>query len=362
MEWKKRVWFIEKFSTRAWYLPVGQITGAVTAFDFGEQFAHGGALASLVSWTVDGGDGMDDHLVAVSYQGDVVIYKGNDPDTAETFVIHGTWNCGPLPVGRRQVTQDGGDVNILSQLGVMPLSKLLQATSISALETQRISYLIDPIVSRLMQDNAELEGWQIVMLPKEELAVIGIPYTSSRFGGDYLAYKVTSQAWSVLRDTTYASLVNIGSVIYAGTQDGRVVRAFDGALDNVLIAQSQGLPITCQVTPAYQSLGTPGNQKRVTMVRPAFLSTQTPSLTFHILVDYGVPKVASVPTLPEIAQSLWDQAIWDQGVWSGLLAPIREWLGAKGVGFAATIQLDYAAGGDTLLTNIDFWVNRGGPL
>ena len=48
VEHMKRLWFIEKASTRAWYLPVSQITGTVSEFNFGEQFRHGGSLAALV--------------------------------------------------------------------------------------------------------------------------------------------------------------------------------------------------------------------------------------------------------------------------------------------------------------------------
>ena len=49
----------------------------------------------------------DDYLVALSYQGDVVIFKGYDPDTAgsdpNAFQLHGIWYVGAVPVGHRQV-------------------------------------------------------------------------------------------------------------------------------------------------------------------------------------------------------------------------------------------------------------------
>jgi hypothetical protein len=360
--WKKRLWFIENDSTRAYYLPVGQITGIVKEFDFGEQFKHGGKLAALASWTVDGGDGMDDHLVGVSSQGDVVIYKGNDPDIAEAFQVHGSWYVGPLPAGRRQVTAWGGDVHILSQFGMVPVSKLLTATSISAEAQMNLTHLIDPFIARLMQDYAGLRGWSILDGSKEELVLVGIPKEAAKFGGQFLAFKTTTQSWTRFSGTTYTHIINIGQLMYAGTTDGRVVRAFDGPLDNVLIGANAGQAIPCQVTPAYQSMGSPALQKRFILVRPSFLSTVTPKLTMQILTDYGAPKPPIVPTLPEILQSRWDEALWDQDVWSGIQEPIREWLGATGKGFAATAQLDYSCGGDTILTAIDFWTEEGGVL
>lgn len=377
---KKRLWFVQFDSTKAWYLPVDQITGAATEFDFGSQFKHGGKLVSIVNWTIEGGDGLNDLLVAVSSQGDVVIYQGQDPDTAATFQIKGTWYCGPLPVGRRQVRSSGSDVFILSQFGLVPISRLLTQTSMSADMQQHISYLVDPLIARLMRDYSEFQGWQIIDLAKEELIAVGIPKEVATFGGTFLVYKVTTQGWALISDTKYASLINIGQLIYSGTTDGRVVRAFDGPLDNVLLAPanpfssafspafggsttgSSGLTIPCQVTPAYQPLGKPGHSKRFLMVRPSFTCKVAPQLRIQILTDYGSPPAPLTPTLPADTQSKWGAALWNSGVWAGQLLPIRDWLGCAGEGFSATVQLDYATGGDTLLTAIDFWTEEGGVM
>lgn len=363
VSWKKRLWFIEKDSTRAWYLPVEQLTGIAKLFDFGTQMPHGGSLAALAGWTVDGGDGMDDHLVAVGYQGDVVIYKGIDPDTVNEFVIHGTWFCGPLPAGRRNVTQDGGDVYILSQLGLLPLSKLLTATSLSAELQQHVSYLIDPIVASLMRSYANVQGWQTFVAAKEELVLIGIP-ASARvpYGSSYLAYKTTTKAWSLLTGTNYVSFAAVGATIFAGTADGRVVLAFEGNLDNITVASPEGIGIQCQVTPAYQPMTQPGMQKRFCLVRPSFLAASIPSAKVTVLVDYEAPGYGTYPSLPVVLTDKWDLGFWDIAKWGGLKIPIKEWFGIVGTGFAATVQLDYTAAGDTLLTTIDWWVELGGPL
>lgn len=377
---KKRLWFVKRDTTKAFYLPVDQITGVAAEFDFGSQFKHGGALVAIVNWTLEGGDGLNDLLVAVSSQGDVVVYLGSDPDTADTFQIRGSWYCGPLPVGRRQVRSSGSDVFILSQFGLVPISRLLTQTSLSADLQQHISYLVDPLIARLMRDYSEFQGWQIIDLAKEELLAVGIPKEVATFGGMFLVYKVTTQGWSLIADTKYASLINIGQLIYAGTTDGRVVRAFDGPLDNVLLTTASGFSsafssafggttssatgatIACQVTPAYQPMGKPGHSKRFLMVRPSFTCKVAPQLKLQVLTDYGAPPVPLTPTLPADTQSKWNQALWNSGVWAGQLRPIRNWLGAAGEGFAATVQLDYTTGGDTLLTAIDFWTEEGGVM
>lgn len=363
MEWKRRVWFVEKESTSGWYLDAEAIVGAATEFDFGVEFHHGGYLVALANWTVDSGSGIDDRLVAVGSQGDIAIYEGTDPDDPAKFRKIGTWYVGPLPSGRRCVSTSGGDVFILTQFGVMPVSRLQASAHLPVDQQSHISYRIDPLIARLMQLYAAYSGWQITPVAREELLLIQVPPQIQAPGGVFLAYKTTTQAWSVLKDTRYADIVPIDNQLFAGTYDGRVVAAFNGPLDNVLIAQPKiGSPIVCQVTPAYQPLTGAGYNKSVHMIRPTFLTVKTPSLTFQILVDYGSPATPSIPTLTGIINSFWDEDLWDEGVWSGLQNTLKEWYGAKGVGFAVTAQLDYACGGDTLLMSLDFWTEQGGVL
>ncbi|HZH06912.1 MAG TPA: hypothetical protein VEY69_09580, partial [Lautropia sp.] len=81
---KNRVFFVEKNSARAWYLPAGAVFGGGTTFgvqplNLGQVFKAGGPLVGLWNWTLDAGAGLDDQLVAVSGGGDVAIYAGTDP-------------------------------------------------------------------------------------------------------------------------------------------------------------------------------------------------------------------------------------------------------------------------------------------
>lgn len=365
-EWKKRLWFIEFNSTHAWYLPVSQITGTVKMFDFGEQFRRGGKLVALVNWTVDGGIGIDDYLVAVSSQGDVVIYKGTDPDTLGEFQLSGVWNVGPLPVGHRAVIMTGADVHILSQFGLTPLSTLLNSPTLGEIEQKRATYVIAPVIASLMQNYNTFDGWQVQSLPAEELLTVNVPPTALQNPGDVFALKVTNGAWSMFKAMPYTCYVSIDSDIFAGTNDGRVVRAFDGTLDNVTIAAptTSGQPILCQVTPAYQAMGAPGLQKRFTLVRPTFLASTKPTVTVQMLIDYGLPVSPVTPSIPiPPPESSWGSAIWGTAHWSAPLGQqLRRWIGTRGAGFAATAQLDYRCTRETLLTTIDYWAEPGGVM
>lgn len=363
VEFKKRLWFVERNSTRAWYLPVSQITGDATMFDFGEQFRRGGYLVALANWTIDGGAGVDDYLVAVSSQGDVVLYQGSDPDNASTFGLRGVWDVGALPAGRRSVSNTGGDVLILSQFGVTPLSALLSSPTVGAIDERRLSYQIGPLIARLMRDYSSHPGWSVCFLPTEELVVITIPFQALDYGGSMFALKVPMGAWQVFRDAPYVSFCTVDATIFAGTHTtSKVVRAFDGEFDAVSLAGTGGRPIQCQVTPAYQHMGMPGQQKVWKLVRPTFVTSKPPTLTLQIMTDYGPPRPVLVPTLPLFDDSYWDNSFWNTGHWSGTYAPIAEWFGCRGVGYVGTVQMEYTTGGGTLLTSIDYWTEEGGVM
>ncbi|HAM41754.1 MAG TPA: hypothetical protein DCP69_10590, partial [Candidatus Omnitrophica bacterium] len=116
--WKNRIWFVERNSTRAWYLPIGQIAGVAASIDFGNRFKYGGQLVGVWSWTVDGGSGVDDYLVGISTAGDVLVYAGSDPTV--DFTVRGSWFIGKVPSGRRIATDVGGDLLLLTAQGILP--------------------------------------------------------------------------------------------------------------------------------------------------------------------------------------------------------------------------------------------------
>jgi len=114
---KRRLWFIKKNSTDAYYLDVDSIAGAATLFPFGPVFSKGGYLVAQFVWTIDGGVGLDDYLVTVTSEGELAVYSGTDPDDPDLFTLVGTYDVGK-PLGARCFMKYGGDVLYLSLRGV----------------------------------------------------------------------------------------------------------------------------------------------------------------------------------------------------------------------------------------------------
>lgn len=360
MAWKGRLWFIEKDSSRAWYLPPGALFGQALAYDFGTQFAHGGVLSVIANWTQDAGTGIDDHFVAFSAEGDVSIYKGTDPNSISTFNLVGVWYVGQLPVGNRQVSQYGGDLHILSLAGLTMLSALIRFGSTEHDKVRRTDK-INNSLSALLRTGQSLMGWQPIYLPSRNL--IGVVIPNGVLSRDVvLVQDVNTGGWSSLYDHPAASFLSFNGVLYAGSERGRVVRAFEGLLDDVRIDDLTGTFIGVVVIPAYSMLDKPGLQKMMKQLRVALLGASPPQVLVSALTNYSLRQQTFSPSLPRMVEARWDVALWDADYWSGGYKPIIEWFGIAGVGFSVTPQLEFNTYGGLVLTQYDWLYETGGPL
>ena len=91
---KNRVWFIEKDTLKAWYLPTSSVGGAAQVLDLSSIAKFGGHLVDLDTWTIDAGYGVDDNLVFITSNGEVIVYRGTDPSSAATWALSGVWKLG----------------------------------------------------------------------------------------------------------------------------------------------------------------------------------------------------------------------------------------------------------------------------
>ena len=371
--WKRRLWFTEIRSTRAWYLPPEQLGGEARQFDFGPLFRHGGHLVSINSWTMDGGEGLDDYLVALSSEGDVVIYKGYDPDSAATdpsaFQLHGIWYIGALPKGRRQTDPYGGDLYILSRQGINQVSKLVSMAQVAESLVGDNGDRIDPYIANLMKNSADEDGWYFKSLPSEQMIIVGIPEQLTGEGPTQLGFKLRESAWSLLYGLPVTCWTNHDGHIFAGglpttpiDGQGKVFVMFENSTDGAALDNALGALVKARITPAYSAMGSPGMLKRFPMIRPTVLTQFTPGLEITILENYEDTVNFNVPTLPSIESARWNIDKWNHALWSGPLRPIQKWLGTHGDGYTATVQLDIVGLGGTTLTGIDWWVVAGGPL
>ncbi len=348
----ERVWFAQAGTAVAWYLAAGSIAGAATAFNFGSKFAHGGTLVGLYSWTVDGGEGVDDHLVAIGSGGDVVIYKGTDPSSATTWALVGQYYVGRLPAGRRIAQNEGGDLYILCQYGVIPLTRLLQGTLVQDAQAQ-LSRNISPLIADAMALTISSRGWEMRNIPSENAFVVARPAIA---GFENLQFALSSHTngWTTFENLPYQTGEVWDGSFYIGGSDGTVY-LFSGNTD-----LDEAIPFG--LLSSFQEYGETGLYHRVQFMRPVFRSTGAPSYTAEARYDYDDDPPTSPTATPVVTGSLWDVALWDTAVWTSSGSVIQSVIGGTGIGRAMAIALAGTSDSETLFIRTDIMFDTAGPL
>lgn len=356
---KNRVWFVERESGNAWYLASGAIYGAATKFNFGNKFHHGGHLVALYSWTVDGGEGVDDYLIAISSGGDVIVYKGSDPATATDWFQHGSWFIGPPPVGRRVAGSFSGELYLLSAYGIIPMSKLLSGTLVQLQEVQ-LSRKISPIINTIMAITSGDYGWEIRLVPTENILLVSSP---KREGFDYtqFAYSLNTPGWCIFRDIPYYTGDSWEGTFYFSDTDGNVYQ-YTGSQDAVDIDGENGVDITWAGLMSFQGFGADGLFKRVQFIRPIFISESSPSLAVEARYDYNLTEVFGAGSASPIGGALWDFALWDVGTWAGEFSVVQPVFGGSNMGRVLSVGFEGNSNAPTVLIKFDVMVDSGGLL
>jgi hypothetical protein len=359
--WKNRLWFVEKDTSKGWYLGLNAIYGNATAFNFGARFKAGGDLRGLWSWTFDGGSGMDDALVAVSGGGDVVIYRGTDPASAATFALSGVWFVGAVPTGRRLATDFGGDLLLMSSIGIMPLSKLVIGNVVYD-RSQYQTFKISNLFNQLQAATSTLKGWSMRLHPIDSCLMVLVP-TAVNQSTQQLVMSLTTRGWSRYRDIPIGVCAEPwGGTLYFGTVDGRVC-VNDGYLDGLTLADPNSYStIQWSLLSSFQDLGTP-QRKRVQSIRPRVLS-QGGAVTMKAAARYDW-DLTELPTVTAVASSgtnTWDVGLWDTATWGGAYASQSQVFGASGFGSTVAIAIRGASSARMTLTGIDVTLDVGGVL
>lgn len=355
---KSRAWFIQKNTASAWYLPVGSIFGAATQFNFGNKFKHGGTLVQLINWTVDGGEGIDDYLIAISSSGDVVVYKGNDPSSATDFLQHGSWYIGVAPAGRRIAGSFGGEVYILSIYGLLPMSKLISGQLVQTDDIYLTKKIAPLIKSEIALSQISL-GWEVKLIPTEQALIIATAKRAS-FPYQQFVQSLNSQGWCIYQNLPYYTGESFNSKFYFAS--GTTVYSHEGDLDAVNLAGSSSTQITWSALQIFNEYGEIGLYKQTQYIRPVFLSQAPPSYAVEARYDYNINPLTLSVAPATLSAALWDAAVWDGALWAGDFTPVQSVSGASGMGRAIAIGIQGTSGARTILIRYDSMYTSGNYL
>lgn len=331
-----KLFFVQKNTQSAWYLPVDQIAGAAVQVSLAGIFQKGGPLLFGAKWSMDAGDGLDDKCVFVSAEGEVAIYEGTNPADAANWRLAGLYQM-PEPIGKKGYTQAGGDLLIANDVGLIPVSAAIQK-DIGALDQSAVSRPISPY----WQSQAlSLSGsaWEIVKIPRSNIMVISQPSASAN---SCLVVNLQTGAWSRVTGWDTQCLGYFNNRGYYGASDSCIYLMEGAGSDN-------GLPYTSVYLGQHETMGHYGQQKTVLQMRAVLKSSGKVYPQITAQVDY-VGEVLSPPSSAPntINASGWDSGVWDTTLWDAGSNPpaigTSLWasIGRTGYAVAPELQLTFA--------------------
>lgn len=333
-KYRNRLFFVEKDTKAAWYLPVDSVGGAAQSVSLAGVFQSGGSLLFGATWSLDSGDGLDDKCVFVSADGEVAIYQGSDPSGSDWGIV-GRYDIAK-PLGVNCTMQAGGDLMIATVDGVVPLSQVINKDP-AALSMSAVSRPIEPLwnfEARRATSSVELIKWS-----QRGLGVVTLPDAQR-----VLVVNLQTGGWGVAQGWTATCGTVFADKCYIGTEDGTIFAIDETGLDGTS-------PYTAKLCHTF--LGD-GRYLSAQQVRHVFFAPESFILKTSVATDYNASDFPSAPSDAGLSLSdtymVWDVSNWDEKNWwsedieEGTGAVTTQWMSVSGSGHALASQLQITSG------------------
>lgn len=311
---KGRLIFIEKDSLSFWYLAAGAAGGALTEFDLSGEAPKGGYLMACGTWTRDAGSGPDDFFVAITSEGEAIVYQGTDPSSSTTWAKVGSYTTGK-PLGRRCLIQYGPELVVLVEQGIFRLSSLLSSGDERA--EKALTWKIHGEHVSAARDYGTVFGWKAIAFPRRNALLINVPRAEDGVHVQHVM-NMTTRQWCRFTGWDAEDFAVYNGDLYFS--DGTAVyKAWDGTSDN-------NSNITYTSRHAFQRFGS-SSVKTPKMWMPIMEVTGVVTYSIGIDVDFLNESYTSTVTSGSSAGSAWGTAIWGSFTWGSDGAIVREWTG-----------------------------------
>lgn len=328
---KGRMMFLEKDSLSFWYLSSGVAGGALTEFSLSGVAKRGGYLVAAESWTIDAGDGPDDRAVFITSQGEVIVYSGTNPDSATSWALTGRYDIGN-PLGRRCTAKFGGDLLVITENGVFPMSAALQTANIN--NRLAITDIISSEFTSSARNYGSNFGWEPTVFYAQNALLVNIPIAEGRSHQQYVMNTIT-KAWCKFTNWNAETFAVFNGDLYFA--EGPVVKkAWTGTND-------AGSNIIAYGKTAFSYFDDIGSQKRFNMFRPVLSTNGSLSFLTDIDVDFGDTDIAGTTTYSVFSGWAWDVDRWDDANWSASMQVLKEWTSPdEDIGYCAAGKIKIA--------------------
>jgi len=360
--WKQRVWFTLDGSSDVYYLAnVNSIQDTATVMPMGSVLRNGGSISSLINWTIDAGFGVDDYLVAVGTEGDIGVWQGTDPTDASKFGLKGIWYIGPVPKYGVYFTPFGGDVMILSQQGLIPMSKVVSGQYNEAASNLMPASKVQAELVKAIRTLKNVEAWNVIMVPQESILIIQLPVGTYNLYTQFVMNTITG-AWCTFSNMDMVCTTLLDGQLYYADATGKVIKGLFGNVADADINGANGTTIQGELQGAFNSYNTPAQLKRFGLVRPVFISTGPPAVKVSMNTQYNVTSVTGVPYFSDPEGALWDTGLWNESYFAASSNTYQAWAGINNLGYYGSLRMKVKGLPGTLLTSAHVLYELGGVM
>lgn len=319
MSHKRRLFWLQRGSLTVWYLGVNAIQGAASPLPLGGYFYKGGELVAQATWSLDGGQGLDDMAVFVTSEGQVAIFQGTDPSDASKWLLVGVFDLAK-PIGTKPLIKWGGDLVVLTEDGVVPLSQALDKDRAQDDRVALTANIATAFSTAAMSYGAN-HGWCGFLYPgRGSLAIFNVPTVEGESADQYVQ-SIQTGAWCRFTGIPATCWELANGRPYFGSAAG-VYQWDTGASDN-------GEPIVSDVKPAFNAFGNQQVRKNFTMIQALLKAPANLAPALEVLTDYQERVPTAVPTI-----------ITPGDIEAGDADAIRQdWTGATGAGYVAAPRM-----------------------
>lgn len=356
----RRLWFIEKNTLTAHYLPVDAITGTLAPFYLGSVFKKGGKLKAIFTWSTDSGEGMDDLIIFQSSEGELAAYRGTDPSSADTWTLDTAIYVAPPRTDRSPVSV-GGDVWLLTSFGVLPVSTIAGSGGKALSQDLSKSRKIAKSITSELTARGQNANWEAHVHPDRQALFVLFP--EATHPAVQFVMNLQTGAWTQY-DMPMHTAVMLGDTLYFGDNAGTVYKWGGIYRDNIALDASSWDPIEAHFEAAYTDLGNRGQNKHYNLVRLLWVSHQHPTYVVSLSTDYYQNAAFYTWAYPPLQEEgdLWDDGLWGDAVWTAAPTARYRWDGVEGLGYTASLMLRIKTKRYVELAGIDWAYAIGASL
>ena len=335
--YKNRLFFIQKDSLDAWYLPVDSIGGELTKWPMGGVFPRGGVLLWGQAWSLDnsGAGGLSEQCVFTTTEGEVAAYQGLSPDPDQGWQKVGAYRIG-RPMGKKGFIRAGGDLVIATTVGFVSLAQASRK-DYAALGQGAVSYPIEDDWALAQQQRGQTD-WRCQGWAEGQMTLIAPPTPASRSPIVYVANTNTGK-WCTFTGWDITAMVQFNGGIYFGSSDGAVRQGW-------VTGSDEGAPYVCKSLPLFDGLNAPASVKVLKMGRAVTRASYQAKLQLSVHSNFKVnfpapPSQQSIPTGNE-----WDNGVWGESVWDAERASIvaGDWVSLGNLGHDVSVGAQITSG------------------